>query len=468
MSGELTVSLSSERLASGSAEERATFGLFSVAANGHPLTAGEDIERKELRYGPHVSGYPIAEWIAWNWWRLRWEVGRPRSTDENAVSRWDFAHRMSAIGEGYAWPNVTIYSDGLQSFLTSESSGSPETALFRYMGAKRQAVPTGSLEAAFDGFLKDILGRLEAEDVRETNLHRLWSDLKEERSKPDIARFRRLEAQLGYEPGEADEAAIRRRLDDAAKLGEKALGELAADATLDTDALDGMMRASDISDIAKREGFEANPDDAIKLGDVTGMPQLGREEAWRVGEFCAKRIRDQENLDGQLISDKQLVEFAGSMRDAISEKNGQSPKISFALAGEDARALVYLSSKMETGRRFDLARLIGDLVFQNQLVQSGEPLFPVTRAYSYRQKMQRAFAAELLSPFASVDEMMAEDYSSDEKRHETAKRFRVSEWVVQTQLLNKRRIDRRDAPDVAERSPVHEKGRTARESNQEK
>ena len=455
MSRELTISLSSEHLDSGSAEERATFGLFSMMANGHPLTAGEDAEQRELRYGPHVSGYPVAEWITWNWWRLRWEGERPAG--ESAASRWNFAHRMSAIGEGYAWPNIAIYSDGLQSFLASGASGSPETALFRYIGAKkRQAVPANSLEAAFDGFLKDILCRLEAAEICETNLHRLWNDLREERDSPDIARFRRLEAQLGYEPDEADEAAIRRRLDDAKKLGEASLGEIAADAALDADALNGMMQASDIVSITKRQGFEANPNDAIRLGDVTEMPQPGRVEAWHLGELCAERIRAQESLAGRPVSTGKLLEFAGSAKDAIPDQNGQVPKISFALDldRDKGRALVYLRSKWEAGRRFELARLIGDRLFQDQISQCEDPLFPATRTRSYRQKMQRAFAAELLSPFDVVNDMMAGDYSSDEKQSQVAEHFNVSEMMVRTQLLNNHRIDRSDAPDLVERSPA--------------
>jgi len=454
MSGELTISLSSERLASGSAEERATFGLFSMMANGHPLTAGEDADQRELRYGPRVSGYPVAEWVAWNWWRLRWEGERPAR--ESAASRWDFAHRMSAIGEGYAWPNIAIYSDGLRSFLTSEASGSPETALFRYVGAKRQAVPADSLESVFDGFLEDILRRLGAAEIRETNLHHLWNDLREERDAPDIARFRKLEAQLGCEPDEADEAAIRRRLDDAKKLGEASLGEIAADAALDADALDVMMQASDIADITKRQGFEANPNDAIRLGDAPEMPQPGRVEAWDLGELCAKRIRAQESLAGHPVSTGKLLEFAGSAKDAIPDQNGQVPKISFALDldRDKGRALVYLRSKWEAGRRFELARLIGDRLFQDQISQCEDPLFPATRTRSYRQKMQRAFAAELLSPFDVVNDMMEGDYSSDEKQSQVAEHFNVSEMMVRTQLLNNHRIDRSDAPDLVGRSPV--------------
>ena len=67
MPGSLNISLASKSLSSGTAEERATFGLLSIAANGRLLTEGARIGgRPVLRDGPYVSGYPLAEWLVWN------------------------------------------------------------------------------------------------------------------------------------------------------------------------------------------------------------------------------------------------------------------------------------------------------------------------------------------------------------------------------------------------------------------
>ena len=205
------MSLSSENLDSGSAEERATFGLFSMTANERLLTEGVDNLSREVSHDPYVSGYPVAEWLAWNWWRIRWELDRPVAPD--AASRWDSAHRLSTIGDGYAWPNTTIFPNGLHSFLVSGPSRTPDTLPFRYLGAtmRQETVPARSLEEAVDGFVESALDRLEDRKLRDTNLHRLWKDLAVERDTPGLARFRRLEAQLGYDPDEADEHVIRRR-----------------------------------------------------------------------------------------------------------------------------------------------------------------------------------------------------------------------------------------------------------------
>ena len=446
MPDELTISISSESLDSGSAEEQATFGMFVMAANGRPLTAGMDAAGDALKLGPYVSGYPFAEWLAWNWWRLRWELGRPAV--ESVLRRWDFAHRMSTVGEGYAWPDIAIFSDGRQSFLVSEPSPNLDSSMFRYIGAsRRKAVSSESLEAAIDEFVGGVLTRLDRRELRRTNLHRLWSDLTAERENPELVRFRRLEAQLGYDPDEAGEDDILGRLNDAGAIGEEALAEVAADEA----AHGGAISAKNIRDIAERSGFDAKPNDAVALSNPAGAPRPGEIQAWRVGQRLARDIRNQEGLNGQALPDKRLAEFAGTQAGAISKKDVRSEGISFAFDRDGGRSRISLRSKWKTGRRFELARLIGDRIFGNQIAGCVEPLYPATRTYSYRQKVQRAFAAELLSPFESVNGMLDGD-CSEEKQNEIAEHFRVSPLTIRTQLVNHRRIG--DAPDVVDRGPA--------------
>ena len=361
---------------------------------------------------------------------------------------------MPTIGEGYAWPNITMFSDGIRSFLDSDPSGNPEAVLFRYFGSPvRQTVPAEELEDAIDGFVEDILVQLDGQELGVTNLHRLWAELKEERENMELARFRRLEAQLGCDPDEADEHAIQRHLRDAATLGEDALSEVAADTAFHGLDPDSMISAEDIADIAETSGFDSAPNDAINLRDPTTMPRVGMVAAWRLGEQAARLIRDQEILDGQPISDEMLSNFAGTRRNAISDRYKYSGDISFALDRDDRHARLSLRSKWETGRRFELARLVGDRLFASHTTRPAERLFPATRTYSYRQKMQRAFAAELLCPFTTVDEMMDGDYSED-KQNDVAEYFNVSPMTIRTQLRNKRRIDEEEALDIVSRGAV--------------
>ncbi len=446
MSDELTISLTPEVLDSGSPEERATFGLLAMTANDRLLTQGVETGSNVVRHGPYVPGYPLAEWLVWNWWRIRWEAGSP--LEANAASRWDFAHQMQTVGDGYVWPNITISSDGINAFVHSRQSLNPKVALFRYLGTDhREEVSAPALEEAVDGFVLDVLSRLENDGLQETNLHRLWSDLTTERDEPELTRYRKLEARLGYDPDEADEDALRRRLSDAAILGEDAMGELAADAMLEKDPLSSMTWSRDISEAADRRGFDADLSSGLRLSNSAGVAKSGAVEAWRLGRQLAHKVRAQENLDGDRISNERLAQYAGTSAAVISATGQRSRNISFALDQCDGHGRISLRSKWVTGRRFELARLIGDRLARTQVSKQPENLYPATRSFSYRQKMQRAFAAELLSPFNAVDEMHGGDYS-EEKQNEIATHFKVSAMTIQAQLVNHGRLRLEDAPDI--------------------
>lgn len=74
---------------------------------------------------------------------------------------------------------------------------------------------------------------------------------------------------------------------------------------------------------------------------------------------------------------------------------------------------------------------------------------PATRAYTYRQKVQRSFAAEFLSPFLAVDGMLGYDYSM-ENQQDVAEYFQVSPLTIRTLLVNHGRLEREDVDDEVE------------------
>lgn len=68
-----------ETLNEGAPEERACFAAISVNWGESCLTECHDPFVNRIRSGPLLSGYHLAEWLAWNWWRLRWEPRTPAS-----------------------------------------------------------------------------------------------------------------------------------------------------------------------------------------------------------------------------------------------------------------------------------------------------------------------------------------------------------------------------------------------------
>jgi Zn-dependent peptidase ImmA (M78 family) len=129
--------------------------------------------------------------------------------------------------------------------------------------------------------------------------------------------------------------------------------------------------------------------------------------------------------------------MAGIQANVLTDKKSGN-KISFALYENNTKpGRIVFRSKWQTGRRFELARILGDRIARQQ----SSRLSPATRSYTYRQKLQRSFAAEFLSPFEFVDEMLAGDYSM-ESQQEAAEYFDVSPMTIRTLLVNHKRIER--------------------------
>lgn len=372
-----------------------------MQVNGRCLTEGVASEcSSELLPGPYISGYHLAEWAMWNWWRLFWEPEQTSPTRE-----WMFSHCLSSIGEGYVWPNITISSDGCLARVVSAPTADAAPGLYRYLGAPiAEVVPAEHLQEGLQRLVRTVLERLEDAALANTNLHHLWRDVQQASEDVQAARLRRVEARLGLDPNDVSETAIQASCEAAESLGMDALEELAADSSVNNPELLPTMRA--VTQSANESGFDAQLRNAVELDRRDGIPAWGTVAAWRVGVAAARSLRRQEGFDGELIDNNRLSELFGTTSTVLEPTSSPTPQLSFMLRDGD-RGRVALRSKWETGRRFALARLLGDRLLR----QLGEPLQPATEAHTYRQKAQRAFAAELLCPYDALTDFLGTDCS---------------------------------------------------------
>jgi len=421
-----SINLDWETLDSGPPEERACFASIGIQAHDVWLTEGLDTLANSVRKAPRLSAYHLSEWMAWNWWRLRWE---PRST---TARDWSSSHRMASIGGGYIWPNITIFSDGERVALIAKPTEERPRSAYRYIADIAAIVQAGEFESGTDSFIEQVVERLSSEKITKTNLQTVWEGVLEERKTPALARARKLEALLGQDPDESDPRILEQLISDSNSLGSEAVDEIAADhgmgGTVST--------AQELQEIASASGYDSSPRDVTKLAHGSGLARSGQVPAWKLGSAAARALREQERLDGQPILDNQLAKMAGVSANALTERTS-SGKLSFALDESATHGRVVFRSKWLAGRRFELARILGDRVARQQ----SSRLFPATRSYTYRQKMQRSFAAEFLSPFDAVEEMLGGDYSM-ENQQEAAEYFSVSPMTIRTLLVNHRKLER--------------------------
>ena len=442
---EMQISLTRENLDAGPTHERATFGLLEIKAVGKTLSGALQSNSISRNYqaGPYASGYHFAEWLCWNWWRLRWEPsGAP---EQIPTFEWDMAHRMSDIGGGYRWPNITVSCDGWQCELTSERSHESDTPLFHYLGEKPVTVPAEEFEAAVHQFIQQMIQHLEEAKVSGTNLQILWDELNQERSDPNSSRFRRTEALLGFDPDGTDLKWMEDWLRDAEEFGENALSELA------TGSAGNVLSAQHIKDASASNGFEIQPRDGVRLWQPLAVQvggtaaRWGETAAWRIGVSAANALRQQSDFIEDPISDARLCEMAG-ISHSVVELAKYTDTMSWVLEEAGNGSRIALRAPSRTSRRFDIARLIGDRLFREDGYASGEHLSPATSSYSYRQKAQRAFAAELLSPWETVLMMLQSDHT-EEKMERVADHFGVSSWTIGNLVRNNRGVSRQQADD---------------------
>lgn len=418
---------------SGSPEERAGFAALNITAFGTSLTMGHDRLLQSIREAPFLSAYHFAEWLAWNWWRLRWEPQR-------STTDWKMSHTMASIGHGYIWPNIHIFSDGQNITLVSKPTQARERTPYRYISDAAGFISASEFESEVDFFLEAVLQRLEDCQVAKSNLADIWQAVWKERQDPALAQQRKLEALLGEDPDEMDEASLHSLQNAAVLTGQAALEEIAANrapgqAVPNIDSLIGLVRS---------EGISTQIDDRVSLGS-DAISNMQAAPAWEVGARAAQALRTHLQLDAdETISNHQLSEFYGAPA-SLLDAAPASPQIDLSLSFTEPheQSLVLLRSKWRTGRRFELARLLGDhLVYGTY-----DPVSPATRSGTYRQKVQRAFAAELLSPLKAVDEMLDSDYST-ESQQDVAHHFDVSDLTIRTLLVNHGRMSRSELDDA--------------------
>ena len=398
-------------------EDAATLGEIAIAVGRETLTRALDRTLTE-RDGANLSAYRLAEWLVWNWWRLRWEPGH-RGGERKG---WRNAHDLAGIGGGWLWPNITVHTDGVHVTLVAKRSHMTRAEPLSYTVDHAVETSTRAFEAGVDDFAHRVLRRLEDRSLDHTDLHTMWRELVREREDPELSLYRKFEAFLGADPDEADPEAIRRLLEESGEFGMDAMAEVAADCPLTVQQL---------GEVARDAGFD------VHTGDAATAPAAfdHRLPAWKVGVNAARRLRKQERLGLDPVPDHRLAELFGVGERALDESSSR-PSMAFALHDNDGGGRLVLRSQWPAGRRFELARLLAD----GLLVQGGERLHPATRAYTYRQKMQRAFAGEFLCPIDGLAPFLDHDFS-DEALDEAANHFRVSPLTVRTLLANNRHMD---------------------------
>ncbi len=180
------------------AELRATWARFGLRAGSEWVTRVEDLAAHSVRTGIYGPLYPLAEWLAVNWWSLLHEVPTPRKEQGLDYRR---RHCIDGASEGFALPSLSIRPEGSLIALECEQKSIP-SARISFISNGRLFVDVNDFEDTLRSFIQAVIARLKECGVTGTLLEQEWDAV--ESADSEEKEFCLAVGRLGGDPYSAD------------------------------------------------------------------------------------------------------------------------------------------------------------------------------------------------------------------------------------------------------------------------
>jgi len=413
-------------------ELAATWARYQLWIAGNCVT---QVETGDATFRRSVYGslYPLAEWIASNWWLLTTSI-RPSAIEPgywtwpNVRSQhWLRHHNMRGAGDGMAWPNLTLVPEGPVTSVHWFADHDGVAGPVRFMSAGGAFVNSEDAATGLAKLVEQVLERLAEEGLPKTRLAEDWAALAhlddEEKA------FCAAAARLGLDPFSLGDRLATEIIDVANGLPDELGADFFdnADAKALAKAVEWTRRASSV---ATRASVKAKSD--LTSLSVAVAPEIAAakdytDRAWEVGYIMARRVR-------RALGVQHTRPFDVSPWLAMGEVSVDSGGIQGIGIVDNSRCGLVMGSPRlsRQSRFFAKARALG-----RALVRPGQRSFLLSAARSHDERVAGAFAAELLAPAAGIHEFLDQLGRQDDVALEAvAGRFGVSPLVVRHQYDN--------------------------------
>jgi IrrE N-terminal-like domain len=412
-------------------EHRATWARLEIWAGHSCVTLVEDRATGSSRRGIYCSLYPLAEWAAWNWWFLQFDARPARALSRAgrlaALPRQQRErHCIRASNDGFAWPALAIIPDGERAHLVweADSPGRPDWPV-RFLAGGERWVASAEVQRELAAMISAVLTRLAEQNAGATALAKEWNAL--EATDEDEASFCRAAARLGLDPYSDAEQYAGAIIQASEELDGDLLTDFldAVDPGQLQDALKWVVTARSRA-LHPRGTLTGNGSSFGKLrAAATGSRARDHGPAWERGWDNARVVRGLQNADVSRQFDlRSLI--------APSVVSGGDPDLlALGNAGAPHPVAVLNQRKPAASARFTMARALWHYIWDDA------PVFAVTSAHTYRQAVERAFAAELLAPAEGIARFLGSpEAATDEDLEQVAELFGVSPVVIEHQVTN--------------------------------
>jgi hypothetical protein len=409
-------------------ELAATWARYEVWVGARCVT---QVETSDGNYRKSVFGslYPLAEWVADNWWALRANM-RPSAIERSYWSwpgvrqrPWLAQHNLRGAGDGMAWPNLTIVPEGDITQLVWFRDGGDALGPVRFSASGSAWSGSAGVSEALAGFVDHVLDRLAESGLPDTRLAEEWGAIG--RSEPAEVQLCLQLARLGLDPYAIDDqiadAVVRAAQDLPAELVDDFLDS--ADPAALVEAADWTLRAVEAARAAATQADSLRP-----LIDATAhlLPQMpAQQRPWVVGYGMASTIRSALEVDPATRFD--LAPWV-----AVTGQEGVSTGIQGLAARREDRCGLAATHLQLASLPFRRAKALGRV-----LIRPDQSAFLLTATKGYDERIAGAFAAELLAPAAGIQEHLGEGGTPDDESFERiAREYGVSPFVIRHQYDN--------------------------------
>lgn len=413
---------------SGAPEIAKTLAQLEIHVGDLNLTRNENIFSQSIQDYIVVSTYPLALWMLQNWWRLLYE---PLPIRVKPDVSWRMAHELGAANQGFVWPKILFASDSKNIQVWSFPSEEKCKQSVRYISGTTHpvSISISNFREAIFSFISTVENRLGALDLKETDLSALFSIIKEEEQSEDRKIYRKLEALMGFDPDECSSDTMDYAMRLYRECGESTLLELAPiyGKIGDTEPLKPIEKFIDAPGVCGKPTFSTKQ-----------TPNSARFNSapWKLAVNSARELRSEIGNIKNPISTSSLFELLGISSSNIHKwKPIERSSVSVGIPTGEEHIKFVPRKKHPISKRFELSRYVGDYMqtTSNQWLTN-------TDLGTFRQKYQRAFAAEFLCPINGLVEFLDGDYSS-EAIEDAAYRFEVSEQTITSLLANNHYIE---------------------------
>jgi hypothetical protein len=278
----------------------------------------------------------------------------------------------------------------------------------QYIREGKTSVDRDVFENGLSDFVTKTIDRLELMERRSTELQNLWLEVEKERRDPDGNLYRIIEASLGFNPDEGPEQLIDVLADKMDVAGFQPILEIAAASSVEVVA-NPYEEATSIINVNGR-GLPANFDCGRFQPEKV---DLKKAKPWEAGQAMARNLRSYLGYGNAPIDNVQLASLFGLRSQALTGEDVSLKNLSLGAPDETNpnHLKIHFHQKHLTGRRFCLARILGE-----RLLNADQPTnwLPATFGLTWRQKYQRAFASEFLCPFQALEEKLAKANPDDD------------------------------------------------------